>query len=407
MKPSRFPALALGLGAALLAASAVQAAVTPEGDVSPGTGDAYWSTGGSGSQAVSIGQSLPGSLTMNGGSTLASGQVMIGTNGAAGGEVELSDAGTVWTISGDIYVGLLGGALVEVMNGASVSAGYTAMGYYSGSTGKIVVKGAGSQWSASSVVIGSTGNAVINVTDSGKVATSGDFYVQGGSGVGILNLGVSSNSALVEAGGTFTNNGTVNVFALGNLAGGNYNPVTAGALAGSGTVNSWGGTVAEGTGVFTVSSYTEYTDAIVGQDLSGARVNAGDGALVVAFADNAGTGNLELTEVESPLPSGYSYYEVVQIDMSGLINSEIILSYELGAGVDEDNIYAWKLVGENWQEINLDDTLATYEQEYFNMMVDGGGVYALGVAVPEPSTYAALFGAGVLAFVGLRRRRRA
>ncbi|MBC2595353.1 PEP-CTERM sorting domain-containing protein [Ruficoccus amylovorans] len=397
--------LALSLGATLLAGPAAQAAVTPEGDVSPGTGDSYWSTGGSSSQAVAIGQSSPGSLMMNGGSTLASGQVTIGTDGAAGGEVELSDAGTSWAIANDAYIGFFGGALVEVMNGASVSTGSTALGYYAGSTGKIVVKGAGSQWSATSVVVGSSGNAQFNVTDSGKVTTSGNLDVQGGSGVGILNLGVSGNTTLVDVGGTFTNNGTVNVFALGNITGGIYLPVTATSFAGGGTLNFWGGSVAEGVGAFAVSDYTEYTTPLVGQNLSGARVNAGDGELIVVFADNAGTGNLEINEVASPLPSGYSYYEVVQIEMSGLTNSEIILSFELGAGVDEDNIYAWKLVGENWQEIDLEDTLGTYEQEYFNMMVDGGGVYALGV-VPEPSTYAALIGACVLAFVCLRRRLR-
>jgi fibronectin-binding autotransporter adhesin len=266
---------------------------------------------------------------MDGGSTMESGDTFLGYNETDHGELRLTGSGTTWTTTYTNVIGSAGSGEVSVTDGAHLVGSIDFIGGSETGVGTVLVKGTGSQWSAGTIIVGNHGTGTLNVTDGGKVVTTGSFTVQhvdpldpaSSTGTGTLNLGVSQNAVLVQAGGTFTNNGTVNVFALGNLAGGDYNPVSAGALAGEGTVNSWGGTVAEGTGVFMVSAYMEYTDAIVGQDLSGARVNAGDGALVVAFADNAGTGNLELTEVETPLPSGYSYYEAVQIDMRSTAKS--------------------------------------------------------------------------------------
>ncbi len=253
------------------------------------------------------------------------------------------------------------------------------------------------------IVVGAHGVGTLNLTNGAKVTTNNYMIITGYvDGDGTLNMGVSSHDTMVEAAQDFKNYGTVQLFALGNITAGVYVPVTAGDELQSGTTKTWGG-MADANLNFTVSDFTTYTSPLTA-DLSNMRVSAGGGELVVAFADDAGNGTLTLEQVIVP-PSSYDYYEAVDVILDGMSNDDVVLSFYMGEGYDEETIQAWILVDEQWEEIDMDETLSTYEEEYLNFMVDGSGTYAVtGNLVPEPGHYAAL--AGLLALTGIAIRRR-
>ncbi len=404
---SRLLGLAVAAGVLCLASAGAQAAVVTEGAIYPNANDSFWTTGGSEFYPAIIGDGGDGSVSMDGGSTLVNIQTRVGNTVGHHGELELTGSGTTWTTNGEQYFGYSGSAEVSITDGAQVSGGATTVANNSQSTATVLVRGSGSQLSASSLVVGNNGTGTLNVTDGGKVVTSGDFTVQGGTGTGTVNLGISSNAVLAQIGGTLTNNGTINAYALGNLAAGNITLATASGLTGDGDLNGWGGSLADNSAIFTVSEYTAYVGPITGTNLNAARVNIDDGDLIVSFADNAGTGDFSVSEVVVPEPSGYDYFEAAQIDMTGLTNSSVILSVLMDQNINPETITAWMLVAGEWEAIDEDSTLTTYEQDYYSFLVDEGGVYAVtGNAVPEPGHYAALIGLLVLAGVVIRRRRR-
>ncbi|MGE9293042.1 MAG: hypothetical protein ACQKBW_05470 [Puniceicoccales bacterium] len=336
----------LSAGALLLAGSWAHGAITPSGSTNPAPGNSFWSTGGNSSQTISIG---------------------IGSEG--------------W---------------VDIDDGSTLSSGSSYIGYIS--DGGMTISGNGSTWNLyGSVAIGIVGAGTLNITDGGKVNSTNDVEIGSSSS---LNLGVSKNATLLEASGNLVNHGTINIFSLGNLASDTYTIVTAGSFSGSGSVNSWGGII-NGSNQFEVSGLTDYAGSTLSQSFSAQRVSIDSGDVIISFADNAGSGDLTLSGGELPAPVVADYFDGGTIDLTGLTNTQMIMSFYLGEGFDEDSIMIWEYMAGNWAMIDVDDTLATYEEGYYSFMVADGGTYGITADsnVPEPGHYAALAGLLTLGLV--------
>jgi T5SS/PEP-CTERM-associated repeat protein len=150
--------------------SAVQAAITPAGDVSPWI-PPYWDTSTTGY----VGNTFGGTLTVNGGSTLYSSSAYLGYNSGVFGRVTISGSGSDWVNSSDLYVGYFGNGSLNVLNGGAVdNNGLVYLGYNSGSSGTATVDGSGSILiNRNPLCVGLSGNGLLNISNGGTVDGDG------------------------------------------------------------------------------------------------------------------------------------------------------------------------------------------------------------------------------------------
>jgi len=146
---------------------AARAAVVVSGDVVPGD-PATWST----SVTCFVGKTADGTVTVNGGSVLSSRVACLGYEAGTTGVVLISGAGTSWTTS--LAAGYMGTGVFAIAAGAEVSGIEGRLGLLSGSSGIVTVDGEGSTWSnRDQLYLGGRGNAILNITGGGTVTCRG------------------------------------------------------------------------------------------------------------------------------------------------------------------------------------------------------------------------------------------
>ncbi|MGX5776916.1 autotransporter-associated beta strand repeat-containing protein [Methylorubrum zatmanii] len=159
---------------------------------------------------------LSGSLAVSAGTLALSGEGKLTTDGydtvgdAAGSTaaVTVSGAGSRWTSTNGIMVGVSGTGSVTVSGGATVTSGALHLGRLTGGNGTVTVDGAGSAWT-------STGPANVGYDGTGQMTLSNGAAVE----VSALQVAVTSGSSgtlLVESGATLTSNGSAGY--IGNQA---------------------------------------------------------------------------------------------------------------------------------------------------------------------------------------------
>jgi T5SS/PEP-CTERM-associated repeat protein/autotransporter-associated beta strand protein len=204
----------------------------------PGAGDtANIGSVGPGDSAPVIGvgaSGAAGTLVVGGGSTgelliqgsLAATQALLGNDQAsqlAVGTVTVTGSSASWTNTGDLYVGNYSAGVLNVQNGAHVSANLVNMGAESGSSGTVTLTGSGSALtSAANLFVGYGGSGTLNVGSATTVTSvggvlgnntggSGTATIDGGSwntGAGTLLVGGDGQGTLtVQNGGTVTSTG--------------------------------------------------------------------------------------------------------------------------------------------------------------------------------------------------------
>jgi T5SS/PEP-CTERM-associated repeat protein len=185
------------------------------GDGTSAAGTVMVSGGGwNNAELLRIGNSGAGSLGIaNAGSVNVTNGVILGGNAGASGELSINGSGSVMTIgahygnSSGIIVGNLGIGTVTVSGGGSListSGVYTDLiGLNAGSAGSVLIEGAGSLWSASSLMIGYKGTGALHITAGGKVQ-AGSIYAghnAGASGViQVDGIGSVLNTILLYSG---------------------------------------------------------------------------------------------------------------------------------------------------------------------------------------------------------------
>lgn len=235
------------------------AAITTEGNVEPADLSTWFYPNYLQDMNASIGVSSDGTLTINGGSSISSGDSYIGVASLASGKVCLSDPDSTWTNSG-LMVGESGHGNLLITNGAKVveSGSYreghswSYIGTFNGSTGIVTITGNNSTWSSeatqSSLYIGYAGTGIINLVNGGNftgftdvylaydINSSGTVNVIGNNtsptSLSFINIGYKGTGTLNIENGNFVNTsailgyngdstGTINIDGVGStLSGG-------------------------------------------------------------------------------------------------------------------------------------------------------------------------------------------
>ena len=129
-----------------------------------------------------IGDTSAGSVTVNSGSLLASMQGYLGYNAGSAGTATVTGTGSKWNNNGgSFYVGHSGagtltieaGGQVDVVGGFPYSSSY--VGNFPGSTGTVLVTGAGSIWKTyGDSIVGDAGSGTLVIEAGGRVYTALD-----------------------------------------------------------------------------------------------------------------------------------------------------------------------------------------------------------------------------------------
>ena len=366
-------------------------------------------------QNVAVGASGSGTLSIAAGADVYSTSGLIGYTSEGSGEVTVTGSDSTWTNSKYVIVGYSGSGTLTIADGATVSNTTGRIGNSDGSTGEVTVTGSGSTWTNEKLLtVGVYGTGKLSISDNGQVVVKQGASINASSTV---NLGLSSaNSTLIAIGdednttATLTNEGTVNVFAIGTLASGSYTPISIGdeaEFAGSGVYKVFGGDYTLTTTSFSVqiNALTAGTLGVdYGSTLAGVRINFDSGGLVVAFSSDAEGSSFIASELsDTGLESVVAAYEI----SSSASGDDILLCF--GVSDYTDLILYYRADGEGgWSEYDYNELSSYYslDDEYLSLILDAGdGQYALaGTAVPEPAHFTAL--GGLLALLLILHRRR-
>ena len=259
-----------------------------------------------------------------------------------------------------------------------------------------------------------TGSSALKVADFQKINIvngSAEFasYTQAAEGTLITvfekgKLAMSLNSESQFSNTSLENAGEV-AFKRGRLA--DNASVTLKRYSGSGKVSAFGGTFADG--VFTAGKSESFVSSAitVGTGANDVQtVKLGD-KLALDF-NVAGLGESALTvnaiKASTDLNGiAGSVLAAFDVDLTDNGNDyTVVFSAYVGAIEDADALVAWHKGKDGvWTRL---DVAIDYADEIASIVVDGFSSYAFS-QVPEPATYAAIFGALALAVVAYRRRR--
>ena len=257
--------------------------------------------------------------------------------------------------------------------------------------GSLNVNGSMADFKGSLIVSAGVMNANNGIgAKSVSIANGATLGVALGNGA-LENASVENNGTLSLKRGTLADGAT---FALSNYSG-------------EGAVKAYGGILSDGT--FTASKSESFVSSpiTVGTGANDVQtVKFGD-KLALDF-DVAGLGASALTvnEIkESTDLNGIAGSVLAAYDVDLTDNSNdytVVFSAYVGEIEAADALVAWHKGKDGvWTRL---DTSIDYADEIASIVVDGFGSYAFS-QVPEPATYAAIFGALALAFAAYRRRK--
>ncbi|WP_441241336.1 autotransporter domain-containing protein [Tardiphaga sp. 768_D3_N2_1] len=238
------------------------------------------------SSTLNVGVAGTGTLTIqNGGTVSNAGIGLLGVHAGSTGTVTVDGAGSSWTNSGNVYVGVLGTGTLTIRNGGAASSpGVVTIGELAGSTGTVTVDGAGSSFTNSGLVVGSFGTGTLTIQNGGKANTYTSY----------INAGTTTVNG---AGSSWTNSGNLSV---GNSRAGTLTIENGGAVS---NVTGWIGVNAGSTGTVTVdgagSSWANSGTLFVGNSgtgtltiANGGAVSTASGMQIAALAGSTGTLNI-------------------------------------------------------------------------------------------------------------------
>ncbi|WP_377297883.1 autotransporter domain-containing protein [Rhizobium sp. SGZ-381] len=320
-----------------------------------GTGSSWTASGN-----IYVGNGGDGDLSVRAGATVSSDAGYVGTMAGSNSSVTIDGSGSEWTMTSPFIAGYNGDATVTLSNGGRISALQGTLGDLAGSTGTMTVTGTGSEWNAfvdnsiaysgymnvgrfgdgaltvsnggsvtgyrlyigneagssgtvlltgagskidmtSRLYIGADGDGALTLTD-GATLKASDIRIAYGAGVtGTLNIGAASGQAAATAGtldtsaiefgdgtGTLVLNHTGSAYDLSaDISGGGQLLVENGTTTLSGANSYSGGTTISGGTLIGTSGSSFGTGAIVN---NGALVVNGSGEL---SNDMSGSGSFE------------------------------------------------------------------------------------------------------------------
>ncbi len=242
----------------------------------------------------------------------------------------------------------------------------------------------------------------------------------------ILSSKISGEKLFTNSELTFSNNGTLELIASENLAGGSYsisafvNPETIS----FGNVKTYGGTFDYATGSFVVGDAKKIS---LGE--TNPVVIEANGRVAISSASSEDTNismnfnsvsEVTVNSVKETTNSDLGFVEMIEeitpetlllaqafaFDVDNLSESDTVnLSFDVGSGyaIDQFSIYHSEN-GNDWDIATNISNLA-YDGKYLSFTVDGFSSYGFIAAVPEPAEWAAILGAIALGLAVYRRRK--
>jgi fibronectin-binding autotransporter adhesin len=160
-----------------------------------------------------VGDGGTGALTVsNGGVVGSAGSISIGNNAGSSGTVIVTGAGSHISSSSDMHVGVNGTGSLEILDGAFVSNQEGSIGGGNGTsfgTGTVTVDGAGSRWINTNTFFvgsGSAGTGTLTIQNGGLVGLTDDAFI-GSQGVGTVTV--------TGAGSMWTSNQNITIGGVG------------------------------------------------------------------------------------------------------------------------------------------------------------------------------------------------
>lgn len=134
-------------------------------------------------RALFVGNSGNGTLTVRNGAVVNSENGIVnGIDGAAGTAI-VEGSGSTWNNNHDgLFVGLDGTGVLTIREGGHVGSGFSVLGQDAGSSGRVTIEGAGSNWTSGDMFVGFNGDGVLDIRNGGSVQTSGSGLVGEGAG---------------------------------------------------------------------------------------------------------------------------------------------------------------------------------------------------------------------------------
>jgi T5SS/PEP-CTERM-associated repeat protein/autotransporter-associated beta strand protein len=431
----------LNSGSISAASATFGAAAGVEGSVGVYAGGTFSTTGN-----LVIGHNGLGELSVAAGSVTTGGQAILANNTGSSGAVYLDNAGSLWTVGGDLYVGNAGSGFMRaigssVLNVGGPSGTGTIHLGHTGGTGSLHIGYDGEGYNLGAVI-----NAAAITTGTGtgtllfgtsaaqgtpyyftKDATSGGTFVTVGGATQVQQI----NGYNVLGGASTYTGGTV-------ISGGTLVAASAGAL-GTGTVQLNGGSLSVNSGVTlpntltatvgggTIGGNGTYSAAFT----AGANVHLSPGNSVgtVTFSGgltlaSSGTYDLDVQFATAAAGTGYDLISIsnAPLDITATSGSPFTLrlisrniSGALGNVSDfsASSPYAWTIATSaagitGFSSDKFVVTTANFSNSLgigkFFVTQSGNNLVLNFTPVPEPSTYA-LMVAGI-ALAGLTYRRR-
>ena len=245
-----------------------------------------WQTGG-----IAMGDLGIGKLFIDDTATVTStGQVTVGNQPSGQGILAVKNGSTLDASGANLILGSAGTATMNVQSGGTVKSAIGTLGMAAGSNAVATIDGAGSSWSVTGdLTVGVFGTGTLTVSNggtltNGKINANASAYIGYGSNASITN---ATNSVTVTGvGSTWTNYGplTVSNYADGALTVSSGGAVTV-------TADAVIGYHQGATGIATVTGAG--SSLTVGQTLfvGGDNVNSSLGFLVIANGGNVTVGN--------------------------------------------------------------------------------------------------------------------
>jgi T5SS/PEP-CTERM-associated repeat protein len=173
--------------------------------------------------ALSVGAAGTGTLTITNGATVAVGNAYVGQAAGSTGSVLVDGAGSSWITANVMALGYGGTGALTISNGAMVSTGTAAIGGIAGGSGSAVIDGAGSSWQPSTLFVGFGATGSVAVRNGGALVNIN---------AAIGNFGGSNGSVTIDgAGSSWTN---ASILVVGEAGTGSLTIANGGAVGANG-----------------------------------------------------------------------------------------------------------------------------------------------------------------------------
>lgn len=162
------------------------------------------------STGLAVGEFGTGTLKItNGGAVFSSATSLIGYDSGAIGMVTVDGAGSIWNNNGDLFFGSKGSGSLSITHGGAVSSASASLGgaflfFQADASGRATVDGLGSIWTNSGqLFVGNFSAGTLQITNGGAVSNTNGF---------IGFAGLASGTVIVDgSGSTWTNSGSLYV----------------------------------------------------------------------------------------------------------------------------------------------------------------------------------------------------